>query len=127
MRCNRFQQVEITEKPVDRPAGFDIDTYIKRGNLQFGNGKALRLKASIDDDLAAHLIETPLSEDMQIKERDEDCLLTATVPDSWQLRWWLLSWGASVEVLGPKGLRNELTKLLHMRIKCTRIIKANSG
>lgn len=113
---HRFEQVEITEEPVERPEGFDIDSYIAKGALQFGNGKTLRLKASIDEDLAAHLLETPLSEDMLIKERDEDCLLTATVSDSWQLRWWLLSWGSSVEVLGPKGLRNEIQdKIINMK------------
>lgn len=105
---HRFHQIEITDEPIVRPKGFDIDSYIAKGNLQFGNGKTLRLKASIDEDLATHLMETPLSEDMRIVERDEDYLLTATVADSWQLRWWLLSWGASVEVLGPKSLRREI-------------------
>ncbi len=111
---HRFDHVEITEEPVKRPDGFDIDSYIAKGALQFGNGKMLKLKAGIAEDLAVHLMETPLSGDMQIEERDEEYLLTATVPDSWQLRWWLLSWGASVEVLGPKGLRNELAKQIYI-------------
>ncbi|MHB8472331.1 MAG: helix-turn-helix transcriptional regulator [Gammaproteobacteria bacterium] len=106
---HRFRKVEITEAPIVRPKGFNIDTYIAKGNLQFGNGKTLKLKASIDEDLAAHLAETPLSEDVRIVERDEDYLLTATVADSLQLRWWLLSWGSAVEVLGPKGLRGEIS------------------
>ena len=113
---HRFHKVEITEAPIVRPKGFNIDTYIAKGNLQFGNGKTLRLKANIDEELAAHLAETPLSEDMRIAERDGDYLLTATVADSCQLRWWLFSWGASVEVLGPKGLRGEIAdeiRILH--------------
>ncbi len=105
---HRFHKIEITEAPIVRPKGFNIDTYIATGSLQFGTGKTLRLKAGIDGNLAAHLAETPLSEDMRIVARDEDYLLTATVADSWQLRWWLLSWGSVVEVLGPKGLREEI-------------------
>ena len=61
----------------------------------------------VDEVLASRLEETPLSEDMLIKHKDEEYLLTATVADSWQLRWWLLSWGSAVEVLGPKQLREE--------------------
>ena len=61
----------------------------------------------VDEVLASRLEETPLSEDMLIKHKDEEYLLTETVADSWQLRWWLLSWGSAVEVLGPKQLREE--------------------
>ena len=105
---HRFQKVEITEDPVERPNDFDIDAYIASGGLQFGNGKTLRLKARIDENLANVLTETPMSADMQIKAKGDEYFLTATVADSWQLRWWLLSWGAAIEVVGPKGLREDM-------------------
>ena len=41
--------------------------------------------------------------------------MTATVPDSQQLRWWLLGQGAGIEVLEPVALRRELQE----RIKQT--------
>jgi predicted DNA-binding transcriptional regulator YafY len=109
---HRFHKIEITDAPVVRPKGFNIDTYIAEGNLQFGNRKTLRLKASISEDLAFYLTETPLSEDMQIKERDEDYLLTATVADSWQLRWWVLSWGNGISIFGPTSLRREMARMI---------------
>ena len=36
---------------------------------------------------------------------EDDVVITATVPDSMELRWWLLSFGDEVEVLGPPALR----------------------
>jgi len=107
---HRMQRAETTEDKTERPKDFNIDDYIATGALQFGNGKTLRLRASIDEELANQLNETPLSEDMRIVERTEDYLLTATVADSWQLRWWLLSWGSAVEVLGPQRLREEIKR-----------------
>lgn len=106
---HRMRRAEMIETPAERPNGFDIDAYIASGALQFGNGKSLRLRAKINEVLASHLGETPLSEDMQINCRNEEYTLTATIADSWQLRWWLLSWGSAVEVLGPKKLRVELS------------------
>jgi hypothetical protein len=95
-------------RPYRRPKRFDIDAHIAAGSLQFGNGKTLRLKASIDDGLAYFLRETPISEDMRIDERGKDYLLTATVADSWQLRWWILSWAASLVVNKPHTLRKDV-------------------
>jgi predicted DNA-binding transcriptional regulator YafY len=34
--------------------------------------------------------------------------LTATVNDTWQLRWWLMGQGAGVEVCAPQELRAEI-------------------
>ena len=34
--------------------------------------------------------------------------LTATVNNTWQLRWWLLSQGAGLEVCTPLSLRKEI-------------------
>lgn len=105
---HRFRAAEIIDEPIVRPGSFNVDSYIAMGAMQFGNGKMLRLKANINEELAAYLAETPLAEDMVIKEREDDFLVTATVPDSWQLRWWILSQGSAIEVVSPKGLRKEV-------------------
>ncbi len=41
-------------------------------------------------------------------EDDDYFRLTATVDDTAQLRWWLLSFGSKVEVLEPAGRREEM-------------------
>ncbi|MNJ82579.1 hypothetical protein D3C77_820810 [compost metagenome] len=44
---------------------------------------------------------------MQLEPDEDGHRLTATVQDSWQLRWWLLSQAGSIPVLEPVGLREE--------------------
>ena len=41
-------------------------------------------------------------------EDDDHFRLTATVDDTAQLRWWLLSFGSKVEMLEPTELREEM-------------------
>lgn len=105
---HRFQSATKTGNPVNPPAGFNLDTYIEGGALHFGNGSTLRLEAALSDGLAQVLRETPLSEDQKIREQDDAITLTATVADTWQLRWWILSQGDGIEVTAPGSLRKEV-------------------
>ncbi len=69
--------------------------------MHFGGEHMIELRLKVNDYLARVLSETPLSQDQQIDGE----VLTATVRDTWQLRWWILSQGAGVEVCGPDELR----------------------
>lgn len=106
---HRMRSAEVLEQAVQVPAGFDLDAYIASGAFQFGAGQAIRLKARVDVALAQILRETPLSADQALGgARNGFCALTATVQDTWQLRWWLLSHANQAVVLGPAALRAEL-------------------
>jgi len=62
-----------------------------------------------EHDYGEHLLETPLSKDQQVEELEDGKLkITATVADTPQLRWWLMGFGAGVEVLSTSNLRSEL-------------------
>ena len=100
-----------------RPEGFSLDDYIARGGLQFGDGATLRLEARVAPWLAEILAETPLADDQQLVPSGEDFRLTATVADSWQLRWWILSQGAGMTVLEPDTLRQEIAQTLKRALK----------
>jgi len=66
----------------------------------------------------AHILaETPLSVDMQLVSDGNRKTLSATVPDSWQLRWWVLSQGGAIEVLAPTELREEIAATLSAALK----------
>ena len=49
---------------------------------------------------------------MQLEDDGDGKLLTATVSDTWQLRWWALSHAGSLVVLEPESLRQSLLKQL---------------
>ncbi len=103
---HRIRQARLTSDPARRPPGFDLDAYIAQGALQFGGEQWIELRARVSDELVRILAETPLSHDQVLT----DHTLTATVRDTWQLGWWILSQGAGIEVLGPGHLREKIAR-----------------
>lgn len=111
VRLYAIHRISTATKTIDavkRPANFDLDEYIQSGGLHFGNGKTVHLNAWISTGLAKILEETPLSLDQKLTVSGEKIKLTATVSDSWQLTWWLLSQGSSIEVTSPVTLRKRI-------------------
>ena len=45
------------------------------------------------------------------KQKDDLFELTATLADTFQLRWWLRGYGDEVEVLAPESLRQEFVEM----------------
>lgn len=109
---HRISKADKREDAVIRPHDFNLDNYINSGAFQFGNGETLHLKAYVNDWLAKILAETPLSTDQQLLIDDDRIRLTATVPDSPQLEWWILSQGTNIEVLAPVSLRGNIANTL---------------
>lgn len=105
---HRISRAERPYQPARRPEGFDLDTYIKSGAMQFGDGQELHLTARVEDYLERILSETPLSKDQMLK----DGMLSATVQDTQQLKYWLLSQGEGIRVTGPAELRDWMKKSL---------------
>lgn len=108
---HRFSAAEVLPQKTERPEQFSLDEYLRSGALGFGFGAGqddgaprqvlLRFRRP-----AAHsVLECPLSEDQQVLIEDEDFLtLSATVPLTAQLVWWLRGFGQSVQVLQPDVL-----------------------
>lgn len=109
---HRVRTAELTANPCVVPEGFTLQQYVDSGAMAFGIPAPIQLKVWLTKDLARLLAETPLSEDMALTDDGEGKLITATVKDTWQLRWWALSHAGSLVVLEPAALREELTKRL---------------
>lgn len=109
---HRFQSVELLNKPVTVPEGFDFDA-VAAELLTFQVGDTIRLKLRFSSKTDINrLEESPLAEDQKIRAlQDGRYELLATVEDTLQLRWWLQGFGARVEVLAPKPLRQEFVEL----------------
>ena len=105
---HRIQNAEIQEEKAVRPGGFSIDKYIVKGALNFGSCERIVLEAYVSDWLCEILEETPLSHDQSIEYGGEYPKVIATVEDTWQLHWWILSQGDGLEVIGPKELRQQI-------------------
>ena len=82
---HRFSKAEETDYQVTGQDNFNLDQYIEAGNLNFGSGKPIKLRANIENYLAKILQETPLSNDQKIVPQNDGYSVTATLVN------WLLS------------------------------------
>lgn len=123
---HRFKDAATLDTYSRRPQDFQLDDYIASGALQFNSPGAgqIALHAWVSESLARQLSETPLSTDMQLEPEDEGYQLTATVQDSWQLRWWLLSQTGAIAVLKPLTLQKEVLHQMEAGLELYRNLMA---
>ena len=116
---HRFSEVDILDDKVVLPEGFNLDQQIEQGLADFGERiDPIEIELLVSQDLKDYLEETPLavrgmppaSTQTIDPEPDGRFRVRAKVNDTWQLRWWILSQGAEVEVVSPLPLRAEIAK-----------------
>lgn len=105
---HRFVQAKLLGTQTKKPTDFNLQSYIDSGAMQFGIPRQIQLRAWVNDNLARLLNETPLSTNMILVDEDEGATITATVNDTWELKWWILSHAGSIQVQEPLELRREL-------------------
>lgn len=105
LALHRIQSATMSTLDFQRPKDFDLKRYDDEGRFRFGNGERIRLSFSIDGEYGAHLLETPLSADQTVKEREDGSLrISATVVDSLLLMQWLRGFGDAVSHVRKKRL-----------------------
>ncbi len=113
LAMHRIESAVLLDATSHYPAGFNIDDEVTKGRFGFGDGSMIHLKAKFSQERGEHLYETPLSKDQTIDElADGTLLVSATVADTAQIRWWLLALGDGVEVIEPIALRNEVRETI---------------
>ena len=112
LAMHRVKRAAVRFEPARRPNRFDLDDYIASGALGFRTGAPVVLRATFSRAAGEHLFETPLSPDQVITVTEDDRLeLTATVPATKTLVFWLCGFGPGVVVHGPPKLRAEIKKI----------------
>lgn len=114
---HRFESVIVLDQKVKVLPGFSLDAHIAAGGLEFGRGVEVRLKAWLSNELATYLAEAPISLDQKLSYKKERWQLVATVHDSWQLQFWIMSQGAGIQVLEPKVLREKIKECLSSAVQ----------
>lgn len=121
LALHRFAGAELLEdQAVTPPKGFDLQKYIDGGALGFchASGKKLALQLLFAPEAAAHLRESPLAARQKMTaQADGRVLVEAAVPDTQQLRWWILGFGENLEVVGPPELREEIAGKIRRQSK----------
>jgi predicted DNA-binding transcriptional regulator YafY len=111
LALHRMSKVQASEAPATIPKGFDFERYVREEkSFDYPCGADIRLEVRVEAWLANHLEESRLSEDQVVEPlRDgERFRVSATVPETDQLLWWLRSFGSSLEVVKPVRLRKKM-------------------
>lgn len=114
---HRFEEAHLLASACVKPDGFSLQDYVVSGAMQFGTQQKIQLKAWVSEGLARLLQEAPLSDDMLLVEEGQGSSLTATVNDSWEFKWWVLSHAGSILILQPKQLRDEIKRRLQAALE----------
>jgi len=106
---HRIKSVERLKQDMRQKESFDINDYANNQG-HFGSCDSIKFKARVCDHLAKMLEETPLTETQKITEPNDTGFreISTLIPNTWQLRWWVLAEGVRIEVLEPKSLRQEI-------------------
>ncbi len=110
---HRFQKAIQNGNKRIEPKDFKLDEFIKNQNIGYLiTEKPITIEVRFQSMAGFHLTETPLSDNQILKQLDDGAyLLRAKLPNTSQLRWWLLGFGDQVEVIKPKSLRKEFTDI----------------
>ena len=103
LALHRIISAQTSTMNCDRPVDFDLKKYDNDGRFGFGEGEHIRLSFRIDKPYRAHLLETPLSKDQEVRDLDDAYEITATVVDTEQLNWWLRGFGDAVGDVDKKA------------------------
>ena len=109
LAMHRITAATMRDEQAQYPAGFSIDKQVDLGTWGFGPGRKVKVELLFQPEFGDHLYETPLSKDQKLEDLPDGRLeVTATVADTPQLKWWLMGFGAGVEVVMPKALRESM-------------------
>ncbi len=112
---HRMRNPVRSERPSQEPSGFSLGRYIEEERqFDWPIEPRIKLKLRLGPRVRTYFEERPLSSDQQITriKGSDEWRLTASVQETMSLRWWLMSFGASIEVLEPKRLRQEVARSL---------------
>lgn len=117
---SRIQSAELLCKPARPSPTFNLDEYIASGEfgISVNVGLNIKLVADFSREAALTFVERPLAADQTVEEVGHQTLrLTAQVPDTLELRRWLLGFGAYAVVLEPISLRAEMRALVQQMVQ----------
>ncbi|OTG88439.1 helix-turn-helix transcriptional regulator [Acinetobacter sp. ANC 3813] len=114
---HRFKSANVLNSRAMHPVNFDIDAYIESGALGFRVDfnkptENIHLKLLMKDQEASYFEETQLSKDQVIEKQDDGLsLVSATVPYTSQLVWWLRSFGKRIQLIEPAEVSDAVKQI----------------
>lgn len=96
LALHRMRSAQASTFAFERPREFDLEQYDNDGRFGYGDGERIHLQFRIDKAAGYHLLESPLSEDQQVKDAGDEYEINATLVDTDMLDWWLRGFGDAI-------------------------------
>lgn len=112
----RIASVRATSHRFEIPEDFDFDKLTETAfNLIWGKPQEVKIRFSAEQ--APYVQERMWHPSQKIEKRANGSIdLTLRVGNLWEIKRWLIGWGADARVLQPKPLRKEIAE------ECTRLL-----
>ena len=114
---HRFKSATVLNSRALHPVDFDIDDYIESGALGFRFDyskptEMIQLKLTVNESTAQSFYESQLTKEQHIQMIDENLYeVSAEVPFTSQLVWWLRSFGKKLIHIEPAELHQAVNEI----------------
>lgn len=129
LSLHRFVSAKPTDLDITPLPNFSLQDYISSGalNILLCNNE-IEIVLRCTPDSIRHLEDTPLCHNQTLTMLDDGrCELKATVLDTMDLRWWILSQGDCVEVVEPTELREKIIATFQQSLARYQVTKKTTG
>jgi predicted DNA-binding transcriptional regulator YafY len=114
---DRIRSVEVTKRRFEILNGFDFEEYCKTA-FQVIGGEPQLIRIRFSPEQALYIAERTWHESQKLETQpDGSVILSLTVANLWEVKRWLIGWGADAEVIDPPELRQSVFD------ECTKILK----
>jgi proteasome accessory factor B len=108
-KVERIRDVALTPRTFEPPEGVTVEEALRRAWDIIADQPATVVRLRFDPGVATRVAETTWHPSQRVVlEADGSLTWTATVAGTIEIRLWILSWGADVQVLEPAGLRDDV-------------------
>jgi predicted DNA-binding transcriptional regulator YafY len=102
---DRIRSVEVTKRRFEILKGFEFEEYQKAA-FQIIGGEPQLIRIRFSPEQAPYVVERIWHESQKLKAQpDGSVILSLSVASLFEVKRWLLGWGADAEVLEPQALR----------------------
>lgn len=104
LALHRMRAARASTFAFERPQDFDLKKFDEEGRFGYGEGKKVRLVFRLRKSAGVHLLESPLSNDQEVRELADGYEISATVVDSVMLEWWLRHFGDAISEISREAV-----------------------
>jgi predicted DNA-binding transcriptional regulator YafY len=106
-KLSRIRRIKKTDQTYQVPKGFSLDKYLA-DSWGIRSGPNKRVKIRFEPVIATLIQEKRFPNGRFVKEKNGSVILEATTSSTEEVRWWIMQYGASAEVLEPPELREAI-------------------